>query len=155
MRKNTINDFWANVDKNGPNGCWEWTYSQDGSGYGLFRFEKKVWGAHRFSAKLAGYNISNLCVCHHCDNRKCVNPAHLFTGTHTENMADRDRKGRISAKIHEPFGVKRRLLTDDQATDIYDSTLPPKVLAEQYKTTVSYIRKIQLGKSFYKIKDIV
>lgn len=54
-----------------------------------------------------------LMVCHHCDRPGCVNPEHLFLGTHQENTDDRIRKGRptgpraIQAKAPSCCGEKR------------------------------------------------
>jgi hypothetical protein len=90
--------FWAKVDKTGP--CWEWLAATNNHGYGRFRFP---WGhqlAHRFSYELAngpipkGNGYHGTCVLHRCDNPGCVNPEHLWLGTHADNMADKDNKCR-------------------------------------------------------------
>ena len=76
-------------------GCWEWNGGFFKTGYGQFKLNKSSELAHRASWILHNGEIpEKMCICHTCDNRKCVNPKHLFVGTYTDNMQDMIRKGR-------------------------------------------------------------
>lgn len=77
-----------------PDKCWEFQ-AHKVFGYGRIRFQGKYIGAHRLSYILEHGEIpEGLDVLHSCDNPGCVNPKHLFLGTHTENMQDMLSKGR-------------------------------------------------------------
>lgn len=79
------------------NGCWNWQRQKEKGGYGKFRtaFNSKWYKAHREAYRhFYGSIPSGLHVLHKCDNPSCVNPSHLFLGTHLDNILDRVRKGR-------------------------------------------------------------
>lgn len=76
-------------------GCWLWTKSVGNSGYGKLRIGNRDVGAHRASfAAFNGAIPDGACVLHSCDVRACINPQHLFIGSHSDNSKDMVRKGR-------------------------------------------------------------
>lgn len=91
--------FMSKIEK--TDSCWIWESPIGKDGYGIFavgiddKSQRKTLSAHRFSFKYLNYNFdNNLCVLHKCDVRNCVNPDHLFLGTHDDNMKDMVAKGR-------------------------------------------------------------
>lgn len=103
-RKPLIERFERFFDKS--NGCWEWTGRISPFGYGQFSISAgESWQAHRLSYKIyKGEHPKKLCVCHTCDNRKCVNPSHLWLGTRNDNIQDMIKKGRATKASPENNG---------------------------------------------------
>ena len=88
--------------------CWEWKAGKSAS-YGLFWFDGRTELAHRFSYEhFIGPVPLGMDILHSCDNTVCVNPRHLFTGTHTDNMHDMINKGRSKSR---EGGLNNRLNT--------------------------------------------
>lgn len=88
-------------------GCWIWQGGKNKDGYGAATVNGKYINAHRLSFKLnIGEIPKGMFVCHTCDTPSCINPEHLFLGTHEDNMKDMKKKGRNhqTKKTHCPQG---------------------------------------------------
>jgi len=108
--------FWIKVDVRSENECWNWIGGLDAKGYGCFYWNgdpQPTTRAHRRSWLLHNGPIPpGLCVCHRCDNPRCVNPNHLFLGTHADNAADKVSKGRQARKLSDGDIRQIRLLRE-------------------------------------------
>lgn len=145
--------FWNKVDKNGSipahcpelGNCWEWIRPVSKRGYAQFRVDTIKTGAHRFSWELVNGKIPDgLFVLHKCDNRKCVNPNHLFLGTNQDNMNDRNFKNRQAKLRGELNGVS--VLKDKDILEIRNKYEKEGIiqseLARMYSVTPQHIWQI-------------
>ena len=89
--------FFEKVEKS--EGCWLWRASFRRDGYGQFWIGGRNRAAHRASWFLKYGVWPKACVLHHCDVKSCVNPEHLFLGTHKDNTRDMDLKGRRNTSM--------------------------------------------------------
>lgn len=143
-----------------PNsGCWLWIGEIDAYGYGsLFLFKERVsrgnWRkirikVHRQSWKIHRGEIhSGMEVCHSCDMPGCVNPEHLYLGTHRQNMDDRDRKGRLAQGERSPFSK----ISAKDVVAIRASTQTLAVLGARYGIAFQTVSEIRLGLIWRSIK---
>jgi hypothetical protein len=134
-----LNDLQNKIKNNvkiDNNGCWIWQ-RETHKGYGRIYFDGKRMRAHRASyMAFNGELQEDMSVCHSCDNPTCVNPEHLWLGSHSENMRDGYRKGRVRLPwqkftAEDVLEIRRLWATGD---------FTQKQLAEKFNTSAGYIK---------------
>lgn len=124
--------------------CWEWRGATNSKGYGRCKIQQRMWLAHRWSWVLhKGAIPVGLLVLHHCDNRRCVNPEHLFLGTARDNTQDMIRKGR--GKLGTGHMNVRHWLPDATVLEIREKSRDGasiRQLAREYAMTEGAIRHV-------------
>ena len=133
-----------------PNtGCFLWTHSYNSDGYGSVRYNGKTMGAHRASyLHYIGPIPKGLCVCHKCDNPSCVNPEHLFLGTHKENVLDCKSKGRLNRTGAKGEKQHKAKLTEDLVRWIRTRPMPYRKMASLLGMSNSVILDVLVFRSW-------
>ncbi len=150
--------FWEKVQKKGLNECWPWLGYRNALGYGQMRIgsmkdgTRCIRNANRISLEIVlGEEIpEDSVVCHTCDNPECVNPRHLFLGSHNDNVQDRVRKNR-SAKGE---GNGRSKLTESDVREIVARMRrgdPVTFIAKDYDVNSKVIWQIREGKTWVQV----
>lgn len=126
-----LEKFFSRLKADSVLGCWEWTGPLSRDGYGNIGGELNgATRTHRaLFIALYGFLSEGICVLHRCDNRKCCNPFHLFTGTQSDNINDAVKKGRQPkavgekqwcAKLTESDVIKMRKIRKETGKRIAD-----------------------------------
>jgi DNA-binding transcriptional regulator YiaG len=123
-------------------GCHEWTGCIMPNGYGQFHKDGQTAYAHRVAFELAYGSLGDAFVLHTCDNRKCVNPAHLLAGDFDANMQD------MVVKQRQALGERNAhaKLTKDQVRDIRAAVGTQREIAARYGVTASLVSMIRSGR---------
>ena len=125
------------------NGCKEFLGALRPDGYGQLTMKGKSYSAHRLSWSIENGDIpTGLCVLHKCDNRKCINPDHLFIGTHKDNSIDMSNKGRGSLKRGEKHPSAK--LKEEDVKEIFNLSgqLSQREIAKKFNVTQGLIVNI-------------
>lgn len=138
--------FWLRVTK--TDSCWNWN-GVPVDGYGYFRAGGKRWRAHRYSYFLAHGTIPLLDVLHSCDNRLCVNPAHLREGTAKDNAQDkvlRNRQAKLKGEDHGASKLSAESVR--QIRRLINEGVKQTVIAEMFHVMPSTITAIKHKRSW-------
>lgn len=143
MTQKQIDLFWSKVDRS--DGCWNWTAYISPNGYGSFNIRAlgRPHAASRIAYSLTrGAIPDGMYVCHTCDNPACVNPEHLWLGTHADNMADCKRKGRNKFGYGKETQFKQRI-PDEVIRAIIIDPRPSRSAAAFYGVSPTHIKRLR------------
>ena len=144
--------FWNLVDKKDDDQCWNWIGAMC-NGYGKLKRNGTQLLAHRVSwTAHFGMIPKGLFVCHHCDNRACVNPNHLFVGTHADNMRDAAKKGRLpgcsdESRLKQMCQNNTTLIKQDvlMIKEMFANGIKQREIAVEFGITRRSVSKIVTG----------
>lgn len=143
--------FWDRVDKKEDNECWIWRGQKIPSGYGYFWYKGTKTTAHRVSYMLNFDEIipNEMEVCHSCNNRGCVNPKHLYIGTHQDNIKYRDEQGRTPKSENHYSAIFTREKVDEiRRKYIIDKNITMRELGKEYSVAEDVIENIINNKTY-------
>ncbi len=152
-RKSLIDRFMEKVGPPDANGCRPWLGPLH-KGYGRFWFEGRQHRPHTLAA-IAYYGAPDdpdFFGCHECDNRRCVNPQHIFFGDNKTNQQDAFSKGRHTSQNPDVW-AQRAKLTATQVLDIFSSTHSTGELATQYHVSAPNICDIRKRRTWAHITN--
>lgn len=130
-------------------GCWVWIKSRNNKGYGVTSFGNLKQYAHRASySHFVGKIPKGVEVCHRCDNPACINPDHLFLGTHADNMRDSVAKGRARNQVMHGTDHPMALLTAKDVKYIRSSHRSMKSMAEELGVAYSVVYDCRNGRTY-------
>lgn len=156
--------------KGGKDECWEWQGAANVHGYGVFTTyphdnfrsfpKKKSWQAHRLALLIATGEPLTQHVLHSCDNRRCVNPAHLRQGSISDNARDMHARGRdnwSTGKLKRGSAHPQTKITEDDVREIRRryaaGGITQRELGEEYGMSQPKIGKIILRRSWTHVPD--
>jgi len=137
--------FWEKVDIKSIDECWPWKAALDGKGYGQIRSKGKQLISSRIAWELTNGPIpEGMLILHKCDNRTCCNPNHLYIGTHSDNMQDRENRNRAPNAGRPPSIPNEIIKTIKQ---LYKEGNSQMSMSRQFGISQPYISYILHGKA--------
>lgn len=131
--------------------CWLWQDHLDKDGYGQFWIPElsTFYRAHRVAWEMVNVRQvpDGMLVCHKCENRHCVNPDHLYLGTHTDNMRDKYKDGTLGYTAHPKF-YEGEIFLIRKIGNMYKRKPSQAYIAKMFKTNQSVISRILSSETY-------
>ena len=147
--------FWSLVEKRDDHECWIFTGAVLRNGYGTFKAGSRLdgtrrnVGAHRYCCEITKRRMGpGEFALHHCDNKRCVNPSHLYIGSRADNARDASERGLLGRGGRAGSLNSRAKLTEAQVLEIRASTDRNADLARRFGVSNTHIGWIKSGRSW-------
>lgn len=136
--------FWSKVIKGEGDQCWGWNGPHFSTGYGMFNVNSiPITASRKMWMEVHGDIPKGMVICHKCDNRKCVNPNHLFIGTQRDNIADMVSKGRGKTRFNGHPAAKIIGEDFEKCKQLILSGENPRKIAADFGVHIASIYKIR------------
>jgi hypothetical protein len=145
--------LWQKADLG--DGCWEWSAATTGGGYGIIYISGAMEYAHRVAWSLDNNNDpGDGLVLHECDNKRCVNPDHLYLGDRSDNLHDAYERGQKDPDSFRGENHVNSKLTEEDVRDILDRPDEPRTeLADEFGVAATTISRIMHGTRWGHMQD--
>lgn len=146
--------FWRSVQRGGPDECWLWTGAKMKSGYGTIGVGSRLDGTarnvltHRYVCEMTYELFDGWQALHKCDVKACVNPRHLYVGTHNDNMRDAAERHRMTSKPERGANNPNAKLSLANALEIKSSKESLRLLSNRFGVSKTQVSDIKSGKSW-------
>lgn len=133
-------DFWNGASRDEKSGCLVWNKATDGHGYAYTWHKGKVQRAARVAYELNHGQEANGYVLHTCDNRKCIEPSHLYNGTQKQNAQDTVTRGRWSGNV---ILTEEKIALVQKALSLGLTQAEVAALCGCHRSTISHLNRRQ------------
>ena len=145
--------FWSKVDVRANSECWHWKGAVGGNGYGRFKLPGRF-NAHPHRVAWEMFNgepLGDRFACHHCDNKLCVNPHHLYAGDHGSNTRDAHERGRYVSRVQSGSSNNNARLTEPDVIRIKGmiaAGMTNRAIAMGFPVSDAMVSRIRKGRSW-------
>ena len=153
LDKKDLERFWSKVKIGNIDDCWPWIAGLSGNGYPQINIKGKIVKPSRLSWNMVNGDIpKGKIICHTCDNKLCVNPKHLYAGSHSDNLNDRQNRnpvtveeyGRHKPKLYkgEVWLIRKLNIKDNSLGGGHKYKFPSTLISKMFNVSPGTILRI-------------